>query len=180
MTRPLRFCAAILLASFVGACSGPDRPAQRGASAPGRTHEDDLHALQSELTTSRGALVMALLSEDAPAAVREFVRLARGGHYDGARFRAGDGLLLVAPRGRPSHPPLFNRRRHLIGSVATAQEGERRWSGGFYVCLRPLREQDGRDAVFGRVVRGFDALAALRDGDVLERVRIVPEAAVQR
>jgi peptidyl-prolyl cis-trans isomerase B (cyclophilin B) len=60
--------------------------------------------------------------------------------------------------------PAEIRLRHTRGSVAMGRLPDpvnlKRVSNGsqFYVALRPIPEQDGRDTVFGRVISGLSAL----------------------
>jgi peptidyl-prolyl cis-trans isomerase B (cyclophilin B) len=46
-------------------------------------------------------------------------------------------------------------------------------SAQFYVALEALPELDGRYAVFGRVVRGMEAVDAIQQGDRLTKARLL-------
>tara|TARA_Y100001968_G_C19152508_1_gene616848 strand:+ start:87 stop:773 length:687 start_codon:yes stop_codon:yes gene_type:complete len=60
---------------------------------------------------------------------------------------------------------------HERGSVAMARSQlEDSASAQFYIALKPLPELDGRYAVFGKVVNGFDVLESIRQGDKIKEV----------
>jgi peptidyl-prolyl cis-trans isomerase B (cyclophilin B) len=56
------------------------------------------------------------------------------------------------------------RRKHVRGAVAMGRlpdnvNANRQSNGSqFYICLRPIPSEDGKDTVFGQVVSGLDAL----------------------
>jgi cyclophilin family peptidyl-prolyl cis-trans isomerase len=44
----------------------------------------------------------------------------------------------------------------------------------FYICLDEARFLDGQYTVFGQMTEGFDALDAIKRGDVMKSVKIEP------
>jgi len=136
---------------------------------------------------------------DAPMTVENFKKLARKGFYNGCEVhrifpdllvQMGDPLSRKRNRhtvgtGGPGYslPPEI-RRKHTTGAVAAARLPDKlnptRLSNGsqFFVCLAPMPSYDGQYTVFGTVVSGLDALAALsnRPADSndypVERIRI--------
>ena len=63
---------------------------------------------------------------------------------------------------------------HERGAVAMARSPDpNSASAQFYVALEALPELDGRYAVFGRVVRGMEAVDAIQQGDRLTKARLL-------
>lgn len=63
---------------------------------------------------------------------------------------------------------------HERGAVAMARSADpNSASAQFYIALEALPELDGRYAVFGRVTEGMDVVDRLRQGDRLQRARVV-------
>lgn len=125
---------------------------------------------------------MELFPDDAPKTVESFMLLVQRGFYNGARFhRTKEGTLLQAgdPTGLESagRPIPFepNKRLHLIGSVAMTRSDDKNPGRSlFSICLRPLPELDGTSTVFGRVTAGFDVLLQIVQGDVIEKIELLP------
>ncbi len=46
----------------------------------------------------------------------------------------------------------------------------------FYICLDDARFLDGQYTVFGQMSEGFDALDAIKRGDVMTKVTVEPKA----
>jgi peptidyl-prolyl cis-trans isomerase B (cyclophilin B) len=127
--------------------------------------------------------VRSFTIELAPAAaaytVYNFKKLVRDGFYlkttihrviPNYLVQGGDPLSQSKDRdnvgtGGPGYTlPAEIRLRHLRGSIAMGRLPDpvnlKRVSNGsqFYICLRAIPEQDGKDTVFGRVLSGMPAL----------------------
>jgi len=126
------------------------------------------------LETSMGTMVFRFFEEAAPLTVRNFKDLVREGFYDGKRFyrvvaghviQAGDG----EGTGRPTVQAEFGAHPHVVGAVGLARdEDPDSGSTEFYICLAPRPHLDGRYAVFGLLVDGFDVLERIGGVDVDE------------
>lgn len=63
--------------------------------------------------------------------------------------------------------------RHVDGALAMARSQDPNSAGSqFYFCLGPQHGLDSGYTVFGKTLEGFEVIAALRPGDVLESVNI--------
>jgi len=130
----------------------------------------------------RGVFELELLTDDAPATVARFVRLARAGYYNGLTFHRvvpnfliqggspganefmGDGAYLRDELGL---------QPHVRGSVGISTRG--RDTGDAQICpdLVDNPRLDHDYTVFARVVAGLDVLDRVLECDVMERIDIV-------
>jgi cyclophilin family peptidyl-prolyl cis-trans isomerase/HEAT repeat protein len=126
------------------------------------------------IRTERGDILLELLAADAPLVVEAFIGLAEKGYYRDSRFHrvvpnfvAQDG----DPRGTGTGGPgftlrdAFTRQRHERGCLGLATSGPDTGSAQYYLCHSPQPHLDGHYTVFGRVLRGFEALDAIVQGD---------------
>jgi len=158
----------------------------------------ELGAYRAILETSFGAITLEFLPEKAPGHVRNFLRLASAGVYDGLAFdRVVPGFVIqsgfVPTRHEPlsesqqrlvrTLPPEFNDTPHVRGTLSMA-----RWddpasaSTSFFISTGPNPALDGKYTVFGRVIDGLavvDAIGAVpvdgekpRERVELRRVRV--------
>lgn len=149
-----------------------------------------------ELVTSKGSIVLELFEDHAPNAAAGLIALVEAGFYDGLPWKPIEPNVLVqtgdpalrpgAAAGAPHDPgwrlkddpaPLdpARARPHLRGSVSLVREGGRPDSaaGLLFISLMPAPLFEGRHAVIGRVVEGQAVADRLRDGDRVERGRVV-------
>jgi len=69
----------------------------------------------------------------------------------------------------------FNARPHRRGTLAMARASDPDSAGSqFYICLADARFLDSQYTVFGEMIEGFEALDAIRRGDVMQTVRAEP------
>jgi len=131
----------------------------------------------ARIETRAGTLEFALLPEEAPRAVANFVHLARAGWYDGLAIeRSHPGAYLVAgavlSTGAPAYvlPAERTARRTRRGSLwmSIARDATR-----FTVCRAPWPPLDDRGAVIGELAGDDGALDRLTRGDAIVRVVIV-------
>ena len=135
----------------------------------------------AHLQTERGEIDIELFGVDAPITVHNFMTLARAGFHRETRFHrvvpnfvAQDG----DPRGDGNGSPGYairdelNRRRYLRGAVGMALSGPDTGGSQYFLTLSPQPHLDGHYTVFGRVVRGWDAMDALVQGDRILRVDV--------
>lgn len=138
---------------------------------------EDLRQYRAVLETSKGTLTIEFLPDKAPNHVRNFLRLAALGAYDGTRFHrivprfvVQGGMLNT--RGAPlpqrvrrhvtTLDPEFNDEAHVKGTVSMARLADpASASTSFFLCTGPAPSLDGQYTAFGRVVEGLDVLEAL-------------------
>src|SRR5262245_4634721 len=143
---------------------------------------EQLSAMRAVLVTSMGNITVEFFPERAPGHVRQFLRLASSGVYDGTSFhRVVKGFVIqgghMPTRREPldekqqafvrNLPPEFNATRHERGIVSMARLGDdtASASSSFFIVLAPAPSLDGKYTVFGRVVSGMD---------VIEKIETVP------
>jgi peptidyl-prolyl cis-trans isomerase B (cyclophilin B) len=160
----------------------------------------DLAGYRAVLETSLGEIGLELFPDRAPGHVRNFLRLAQSGVYDGMAFhRVVRGFAVqtgsLTTRATPltdkqrafvrNLAPEFNDMRHERGILSMARgDDPASASTSFFICLAAAPSLDGKYTVFGRVTTGEDVLAAIEGVPVngetpaapvaLKRVRVEP------
>jgi cyclophilin family peptidyl-prolyl cis-trans isomerase len=156
----------------------------------------DLATYQAVIETTKGAITIAVLPDKASEHVRNFLRLAAAGVYDGTSFhRVVKGFVIqtgmVSTRATPltqkqqglvhTLAPEFNDTPHVAGTVSMARlDDPASASTSFFICTAPAPSLDGKYTAFGRVVGGMDVVTAIEnaplDGEVprepIEIVRV--------
>ncbi|MDQ4018255.1 MAG: peptidylprolyl isomerase [Actinomycetota bacterium] len=148
---------------------------------------------KATLQTNHGAIEVELFDDDAPETVRNFVRLAREGFYDGTIFHRIIPDFMIQggdPTGTGTGGPGYtfadepNEHRVVRGALAMANAGPNTNGSQFFVVTTEEAPWlDGKHTVFGRVTRGMEVADAIseverdardrpRDDVVLERVEI--------
>jgi len=152
---------------------------------------DELAAYRAVLDTSEGPIAIEFLVDKAPNTVRQFMRLAAAGVYNGMAFhRVAPGFVIqtgaLTSRGAPltekqqklvhNLQPEDSDTKHVKGVVSMAR-GEAPDSGqtSFFIVTGTSPALDGHYTAFGRVVDGLSVVerieAAPRDGET-PRTRI--------
>ena len=158
-----------------------------------------LAAYRAVLETSAGPITIEFFPDKAPGHVRNFLRLAQAGVYDGMSFhRVVRGFAVqtgsITSRGPLSEKqqklvrqlaPEFNDTRHVKGIVSMAR-GDDPGSAttSFFIVTAAAPSLDDKYTAFGRVVEGLAVLDAIEQAPVngeepvaridLKSVRIVP------
>jgi peptidyl-prolyl cis-trans isomerase B (cyclophilin B) len=166
-----------------------DRPAEPFVTET----PQELAAYRAILDTSRGPITLEFLVDKAPETVRQFMRLAAAGVYNGMAFhRVAPGFVIQtgALSSRPAPlsetqqklvhnlAPEFNDTRHVKGIVSMARgEASDSATTSFFICTAPSTALDGHYTAFARVVDGMAAVDAIestpRDGETpKERIEL--------
>jgi cyclophilin family peptidyl-prolyl cis-trans isomerase/HEAT repeat protein len=134
------------------------------------------------LETVRGTIEIELNVVDAPLTTRNFIELARAGFFNGLKVhRLVPNFVIQTgdPRGDGEGGPGYTIRDELSpqpfvrGTVGMALASVRDTGGSqFFIALSPQPHLDGKYTVFGRVIRGFEFLDQVRQGDVIQQVKI--------
>lgn len=133
------------------------------------------------IDTDRGTIQLELAVLDAPITVDTFVRLARGGFFDGIPIhRVVPDFVIQGgdPRGDGEGGPGFtirdeiNQLPYLRGTVGMALDWADTGGSQFFITHSPQPHLDGRYTVFGRVIAGMDVVDAVQQWDVIRRVRV--------
>jgi peptidyl-prolyl cis-trans isomerase B (cyclophilin B) len=168
---------------------------------------NDIAVLELKFPGEKGVqtVEIELRENEAPGTVANFKKLADKGYYKGCVFhraipnmlvQTGDPLSKKEDRtrvgtGGPGYTlPAEIRGKHVRGAVGAARLPDKinpqRQSNGsqFYVCLAPQPSLDGKQSVFGNVVKGIEVLQRISELPVdqndfptdrveIRRVRIV-------
>lgn len=135
------------------------------------------------LETSLGEITFELFPDRAPNTVRQFLRLAQLGAYDGTAFhRVVKGFVIqggfVPTRREPLDEkqeaalrplePEFSNTLHDRGIVSMARVGDDLASAtsSFFIVLARTPSLDGKYAVFGRVISGMDVVEKIEAAPV--------------
>jgi peptidyl-prolyl cis-trans isomerase B (cyclophilin B) len=145
----------------------------------------ELGTYRAVLETSAGPITIAFLPDKAPGHVRQFLRLAQAGVFDGTAFhRVVPGFVIqtgaLSSRAAPltarqqaivhNLEPEFNDTKHVKGIVSMARgDDPASATTSFFICTGESAALDGHYTAFGRVVDGMavvDAIeAAPRNGE---------------
>jgi cyclophilin family peptidyl-prolyl cis-trans isomerase len=148
---------------------------------------DDLRRLASpraRLTVRDvGAFELALFTSQAPATVLHFARLARAGYYDGLTFHriVPNFVIQGGSPGANEYigDPMFMRDEvgtwpHVRGAVGISTRGHDTGDAQIFIDLVDNPRLDHVYTVFGQVLNGIDVVDDILEGDVIERVEILP------
>ena len=147
------------------------------------------------IETNKGNIEVELYPNAAPLTVANFLKLVEQEFYDGLTFhryvenfviQGGDplgngtgGPGWTIP-GEFQNPKLRAKMpRHVKGIVAMARANHPDSAGSqFYICLDPSPSRyfslNGQYTTFGRVIAGLEVVDQLRQGDVMNTVRVKP------
>jgi peptidyl-prolyl cis-trans isomerase B (cyclophilin B) len=138
---------------------------------------DDLAKYRAVLDTSAGPITVEFFPDKARETVRQFLRLADAGVYNGMAFhRVAPGFVIQtgALSSRPAPltekqqklvhnlQPEFNDTKHVKGIVSMARgDAPDSASTSFFICTGGSTALDGVYTAFGRVVDGMAAVEAI-------------------
>ena len=161
----------------------------------------DLARYRAVLETSLGDITIEFTPDKAPEHVRNFLRLASAGVYDGTSWhRVVKGFVVQTGHMPTRKEPLgeaqqrlvrdlkaeFNDQLHELGTVSMARLAEPDTANtSFFIVTARAQMLDQKYTVFGRVVSGLDVVqkieAAAVNGETpverieLRRVRVVKQ-----
>lgn len=158
-----------------------DRPPPESAPFV-TTSVEELARYQADIETTLGTITLAFAPDLAPAHVRNFLRLATLGVYDGTAVhrivpgfavQAGDlssregALTQKQRRYVGTVPGEFSTTPHVKGTLSMARgDDPDSATTSFFICTAPAPSLDGTYTVFGRVVGGLDVLDRIEQAPV--------------
>jgi peptidyl-prolyl cis-trans isomerase B (cyclophilin B) len=138
---------------------------------------EELAAYRAVLETGLGPVTIEFFPRLAPGHVRQFLRLARAGVYDGMAFhRVAPGFVIqtgaLSTRLEPlterqqklvvNLRPEFNDTKHVKGIVSMARGDDPASANtSFFICTGTSTALDGVYTAFGRVVEGMAVVDAI-------------------
>jgi peptidyl-prolyl cis-trans isomerase B (cyclophilin B) len=151
---------------------------------------EELAGYRAVLETSLGSLTVSFTPDKAPEHVRNFLRLAQAGVYDGMSFhRVVKGFVVqsghlptrtapLSERQQALIRPLkaeFNDQVHDLGTLSMARTDDPdSATSSFFIVTARSQALDGKYTAFGRVISGIDVAQAI------EAVAVNGETPVQR
>jgi cyclophilin family peptidyl-prolyl cis-trans isomerase len=164
-------------------------------AAPARLAADLPDGLYAELKTPRGAILLELQFQKVPLTVANFVGLAEGTlafqnrpagrpFYDGLTFHRVIADFMIQggdPSGDGSGGPGYRFPDEIVpelrhdgpGVLSMANSGPDSNGSQFFITHKATPWLDRFHTVFGRVVQGQEVVKAIRQGDRIERIRIL-------
>jgi peptidyl-prolyl cis-trans isomerase B (cyclophilin B) len=149
----------------------------------------ELAQYRAVLDTSAGSITLELFPDKAPGHVRNFLRLAQAGVFDGMTVhRVVKGFALqtgsLAHRApltekqqklvRPL-PPEFNDTKHVKGIVSMARgDDPASATTSFFIVTGDAGSLDGKYTAFGRVVDGMAVVEAIEQSPVNGETPVTP------
>ncbi|GIV34093.1 MAG: peptidyl-prolyl cis-trans isomerase [Chitinophagales bacterium] len=171
---------------------------QSGGSSKYKNLEDGIYA---EINTSEGSILLRLEYKKVPMTVANFVGLAEGTikndakplgqpFYDGLTFHRviskanGDQQDFMIqggdPQGNGSGGPgykfpdeITDLKHDRPGVLSMANAGPGTNGSQFFITIVPTPWLDGKHTVFGFVVQGQDVVNKIKQGTVMESVKII-------
>jgi len=154
----------------------------------------ELARVRAVLETSAGEIVVSLTPDKAPEHVRNFLRLAQSGVYDGMSFhRVVQGFVIQTGHLPTRRGPLderqqgfirpmkaeFNDQLHEPGTLSMARTDDPdSATSSFFIVTATSTVLDGKYTVFGKVESGMDVVqriegVAVNGEEPVERVELV-------
>jgi cyclophilin family peptidyl-prolyl cis-trans isomerase/HEAT repeat protein len=134
------------------------------------------------LRTTRGEIEWSFFGNEAPQTVKNFVRLAERGYFNGLamhrvvpNFVIQDGDPTGTGWGGPGYTIRceYNRLRYDPGMVGMALSGKDTGGSQWFITHSTQPHLDGRYTIFARVTRGMDVVGRIVQGDRVLSVELV-------
>lgn len=139
-------------------------------SAPAAMTIDASRTYSAVLHTNLGDVTVQFLPEAAPETVNNFICLARSGYYQNVPFhRIVDDFVIQGgdPNGTGQGGPGYAfadepvQGTYQVGTLAMANAGPDTNGSQFFICLPGAESLPANYNLFGRVITGFDTVAAI-------------------
>jgi peptidyl-prolyl cis-trans isomerase B (cyclophilin B) len=180
-----KFLALALLALPFSAFAqhGPDDG--HGHGNTGRVYNRDYSKtdkIYAEVKTHEGVMKFELLFKQAPNTVANFMHLVDSGFYKGTIFhRVIQGFMIQGgdPKGDGTGSPgwtiadeIAPGLKHETGTLSMANAGPGTGGSQFFVCHAAQPHLDGRHAIFGKMISGYDVVTRVEKGDPILGIKI--------
>ena len=139
-------------------------------------------SLIATFETDRGPIRIQLEPEKAPLTVANFANLAKRGFYDGLNFHRVINDFMVqggCPQGSGTGGPGYrfedetkNGLGHERGVLSMANAGPGTNGSQFFITHIACPWLDGKHTVFGKVVEGQEVVDAIKQGDIINKVKL--------
>ena len=186
-SRPGAADARAALRATLTSIGSPAKAPKQRVLAPAPINAADLRRLAAPRArfTIRdvGVFDVALFTMEAPATVLRFAELAGSGYYNGLTFHriVPNGVIQGGSPGANeyvSNAPLMRDEvglwPHVRGALGISTRGRDTGDGQIFIDLVDNPRYDHTYTVFAQVLNGMDIVDRILEGDVIERVEIVP------
>jgi len=130
-----------------------------------------------------GTFDLALFTAQAPATVLRFAKLAEAGYYNGLTFHRVVPNFVIQG-GSPGASEYIGDARfmrdevglwpHVRGAVGVSTRGHDTGDAQIFIDLVDNPRLDHDYTVFGQVLNGIEVVDQVLEGDVIERIEIIP------
>jgi peptidyl-prolyl cis-trans isomerase B (cyclophilin B) len=136
----------------------------------------ELAGYRAIVETTKGNFELALLADKAPETVRQFLRLAQAGVYDGVGVHRVDPNFVIQTGALAFRAPLTSGQQRLVHNLApeftntpneyglvSMARGDDPGSAttSFFVCIGDCHSLDGKYTAFAKVTGGLDIVRAI-------------------
>jgi len=134
--------------------------------------------MKGRINTNKGSMVIEFFDNDAPNTVKNFVKLANKGFYDGLKFhRVIRGFVAQGgcPQGTGAGGPGYSidcelsgeNQYHERGVLSMAHAGPNTGGSQFFLVHDRAQTQhlDRKHTCFAKVVEGLDVVMQIQQGD---------------
>ena len=137
--------------------------------------------INAVVTTSKGAFTIALLPDEAPLTVDNFIQLAKRGYFGGITIHRVVPNFVIQdgdPRGDGNGGPGYQIRCEINevpynrGAVGMALSGKDTGGSQWFVTHSPQPHLDGGYTVFGNVVSRMEVVDTIVRGDIIRSISI--------
>jgi cyclophilin family peptidyl-prolyl cis-trans isomerase len=177
--------AIIKTLSGLGAPAGA-KTVRRLKAADTELDADDLRRLAAPrarvAVRGVGTFELALFTDQAPATVLRFAKLAESGYYNGLTFHRVVPNFVVQG-GSPGANEYIGEDRfmrdelglwpHVRGAVGISTRGRDTGDAQIFIDLVDNPRLDHEYTVFAQILNGIDVVDRILEGDVIERIEIV-------
>jgi peptidyl-prolyl cis-trans isomerase B (cyclophilin B) len=145
---------------------------------------------RAEMITEKGTMLIEFYDQDAPNTVKNFVELSEKGFYNGLTFHRVIPDFVIqggCPKGTGSGGPGYHipceltggNQYHDRGVLSMAHAGRNTGGSQFFIChsRRNTAHLDRNHTCFGKVVEGLEVIDAIRQGDKILSITILPQEA---
>ena len=197
----IRMVVLVALSVLLAGCSqGATEVAPKQTSAPladsGELNESDAPSVEADqpskvatFVTNKGTIRITLHADKVPKTCANFEKLASQGFYDGLTFHRVLSDFMIqggCPDGNGTGGPGYtfedefhpDLKHDGLGVLSMANSGPSTNGSQFFITHVATPWLDGKHTVFGHMVEGQDvvnAIRAIRQGDVMEKVTVTSE-----
>jgi peptidyl-prolyl cis-trans isomerase B (cyclophilin B) len=134
---------------------------------------EQLATYRAVLDTSLGSITIGFMPDQAPETVRQFLRLAQAGVFDGTSFHRVVRGFAIQTGYLTTRGPLTEKQQNLVHALAPEFNGTKHVKGivsmargddpasattSFFVVTGDAPSLDGKYTAFGRVLDGMDVV----------------------